>query len=61
MILVFLSPAVSSSDYGCKKMGGEAYEDVEVTRVVCRPIDTFTCYWAEGKCGSVKWGWASTS
>jgi len=38
---------IKENDYGCKKMGGEAYEDVEVTRVVCRPIDTFTCYWAE--------------
>jgi len=30
--------------YGCEKMGGETFQEVERTRVVCRPMENFMCY-----------------
>ena len=30
-------------------MGGESRQDVEMTKVVCQPLDPFTCYWENCK------------
>ena len=43
--VTFCDVNIMCPGYGCKKMGGETHEEVETTKVVCKSIDTFTCYW----------------
>ena len=40
----------SVAGYGCEKMGGDSHWEVEKTRVVCKPLEEFYCYYDPGKC-----------